>query len=55
MSRSQSEDMLKIWTRHYRETICTRKLLKTSLGQMGIDLWQAEQLVSVCSWYVYRF
>ncbi|CAF3790695.1 unnamed protein product [Rotaria socialis] len=46
---------LKTSTQDNREPLLTQELLKTSLCQMGIDLNQAEQLVSKCSWYVYQF
>ncbi|CAM4814439.1 unnamed protein product [Rotaria magnacalcarata] len=46
---------LKTSTQDSREPLLTQELLKTSLCQMGIDLNQAEQLVSKCSWYVYQF
>lgn len=46
---------LKTSHRPKREPMFTQALLKSSLCQMGIDVAQAEQLVSKCSWYVYQF
>jgi hypothetical protein len=46
---------LKTSTQHSRGPVLTKELLKNSLCKMGIDLVQAEQLVSTCSWYVYQF
>ncbi|CAF2223315.1 unnamed protein product [Rotaria magnacalcarata] len=46
---------LKASSRQNREPMFTHELLKHSLCEMGIDLTQAEQLVSTCSWYVYQF
>ncbi|CAF1152938.1 unnamed protein product [Rotaria sordida] len=46
---------LKTSTQNNREPILTQELLKHSLCDMGIDVAQAEQVVSKCSWYVYQF
>ena len=46
---------LKSSTRHNREPVLTEEILKHSLCQMGINVNQAEQLVSKCKWYVYQF
>jgi hypothetical protein len=46
---------LKSSSRHDREPILTEEILKHSLCQMGINVNQAEKLVSKCKWYVYQF
>ena len=46
---------LKSPPRNHRQPQAAQDLLKDSLCQMGIDTFQADKLVSKCSWYVYQF